>query len=647
MLSKNQGNNMFPVCNKKSLVLLTMILFFLPMVAKADCTSFPLNIFWGDGNSQLRSLASSELNFDIASDSKINLCKVTAATMQDVLASLQILHTGRTILSGNSDPDDIFFKQLAADEANPNLPSTLLGIVIDQTGGALGNTGKTMASLSGIPDMLMKGADIVGFFKTMSKLPQKTVVQTYVNYRTQGNNSAEAWTKTYNLFESNYSSLPSNTTAQAYISCGSNLLPAFDQSGNDAKLMAVSCFLDSLNPSTTDAFHKYAENVYQAYVTSINPTAIANLKVKIIAELRQMSDTTSTTPASTSTPTPSALTSNQKIGFWGTITNISQTIKNFGQGVVQTVINAVKKIIPIGGQKSNTTANIIGALQSPQNTQITKGETSTPTTTPTQPSKTIPAGKIITNWKMIAGDPNYGKPYDPNHTTGFIFNGEVQVRGWYEFESGDMGRGWLLRIADEDVKLLPLYDLQKKDGHFFNSLVYLNNASPELIQKLKNASKNNPILIDLKGYKVILETEGQPEVSQEPFTVPQPVQTNTAMPNPAPTANQQPHTCTPNWQCGNWSNCTGNGVGGGQQTRDCSDSNRCGITTDKPITTQSCICTPKWNCTGWGFCSDNCYTPPNSVDNCSHIGKQTRNCSDDNNCGITTDQPSETQSCAD
>ena len=86
-------------------------------------------------------------------------------------------------------------------------------------------------------------------------------------------------------------------------------------------------------------------------------------------------------------------------------------------------------------------------------------------------------------------------------------------------------------------------------------------------------------------------------------------------------------TCTPSWQCSSWSTCSG-----GTQTRTCTDSNNCGITTGKPATTQTCgtVCTESWTCGSWSACSD---------------GTQTRTCTDSNNCGTTDTQPSSSQTC--
>lgn len=42
-------------------------------------------------------------------------------------------------------------------------------------------------------------------------------------------------------------------------------------------------------------------------------------------------------------------------------------------------------------------------------------------------------------------------------------------------------------------------------------------------------------------------------------------------------------TCTPNWTCSGWNTCTN-----GMQTRECTDSNNCGITINQPTATQTC-----------------------------------------------------------
>ena len=102
--------------------------------------------------------------------------------------------------------------------------------------------------------------------------------------------------------------------------------------------------------------------------------------------------------------------------------------------------------------------------------------------------------------------------------------------------------------------------------------------------------------------------------------------------------------CTPNWQCSNWSACTGL-----QQTRTCTDLNNCNTTNGKPLLTQisplcspvitptptptptpNPACTPNWQCGGFGNCVN---------------AQQSRTCTDANNCGTTINEPPLTQSC--
>lgn len=88
-------------------------------------------------------------------------------------------------------------------------------------------------------------------------------------------------------------------------------------------------------------------------------------------------------------------------------------------------------------------------------------------------------------------------------------------------------------------------------------------------------------------------------------------------------------SCTPDWQCSAWVNCSSEG----KQTRDCTDKNDCGVTTGEPDTAQLCTpaCTPSWICSGWSVCASN--------------GTQARICSDKNDCGVTTGEPPESQVC--
>jgi len=59
--------------------------------------------------------------------------------------------------------------------------------------------------------------------------------------------------------------------------------------------------------------------------------------------------------------------------------------------------------------------------------------------------------------------------------------------------------------------------------------------------------------------------------------------TESSITNPAPPQKDRLE-CTPNWECSEWSGCSTFGA----QTRTCTDKNTCGISTDKPSESQSC-----------------------------------------------------------
>ena len=90
---------------------------------------------------------------------------------------------------------------------------------------------------------------------------------------------------------------------------------------------------------------------------------------------------------------------------------------------------------------------------------------------------------------------------------------------------------------------------------------------------------------------------------------------------------EEPPTCTPNWQCDDWSECVDD-----IQTRTCTDLNNCGTNEGKPAESQACgeECTPNWQCDDWSECVDDV---------------QTRTCTDLNYCGTEEGKPAESQSC--
>lgn len=136
-----------------------------------------------------------------------------------------------------------------------------------------------------------------------------------------------------------------------------------------------------------------------------------------------------------------------------------------------------------------------------QQTTITQPvERTTQTITPiSQPTE------VTTNWKLISGSGN-----KDDACTNPIYEGNVSVKGWYEM-AGYLGKEWMLAIADADVNKLPAYFYNGDKTKNVNHFVKLKDATPELEQRLKNASKEKPEIIILRGYDTYCE--GAPNVS--------------------------------------------------------------------------------------------------------------------------------------
>ncbi|MBU1030826.1 MAG: hypothetical protein ABIC91_07095 [Nanoarchaeota archaeon] len=91
--------------------------------------------------------------------------------------------------------------------------------------------------------------------------------------------------------------------------------------------------------------------------------------------------------------------------------------------------------------------------------------------------------------------------------------------------------------------------------------------------------------------------------------------------------------CDPDWQCGDWSECTPNGT----KTKICEDLNHCDPYHFRHEIVKECIyvapptCTEDWNCSIWSPCS--------------YQETQTRTCIDLNACATSDDKPLEEQEC--
>jgi len=97
-----------------------------------------------------------------------------------------------------------------------------------------------------------------------------------------------------------------------------------------------------------------------------------------------------------------------------------------------------------------------------------------------------------------------------------------------------------------------------------------NPVAFNVIDVLTSDSSNN------QNEGTVLETPSTDEITESinPALTPLPETKLTSEPKPV---------CNPKWQCTEWSVCIGS-----EQTRSCIDKNDCGITTDKPVTSQLC-----------------------------------------------------------
>jgi hypothetical protein len=98
--------------------------------------------------------------------------------------------------------------------------------------------------------------------------------------------------------------------------------------------------------------------------------------------------------------------------------------------------------------------------------------------------------------------------------------------------------------------------------------------------------------------------------------------------------NYTPPTCTESWTYTAWSSCIS-----GQQSRTATDANDCGTTSNRLSLTQSCStgggtsCTPNWDCPDW------------STITCPESGTKTRSCTDLNSCNTLSSRPDTTRTC--
>jgi hypothetical protein len=99
----------------------------------------------------------------------------------------------------------------------------------------------------------------------------------------------------------------------------------------------------------------------------------------------------------------------------------------------------------------------------------------------------------IKEWELKSGDPN-------DICSIPVFQGKSKVNAWYVYGKGYENKNeWLLKIADGYESKLPLLEKNRtrKDFHL---KVKLQDISDELENKLKKASQENPVEVEISAY---------------------------------------------------------------------------------------------------------------------------------------------------
>jgi len=93
-----------------------------------------------------------------------------------------------------------------------------------------------------------------------------------------------------------------------------------------------------------------------------------------------------------------------------------------------------------------------------------------------------------------------------------LFEGDVEIRGSYVLGviPGSTKKEWLFKIVAGDMSKLPPQTLEKGT---FDGLLFITDATPEIVEKLKKATEAKPFAITIKRF--YLDCGGVPVVSTE------------------------------------------------------------------------------------------------------------------------------------
>lgn len=105
---------------------------------------------------------------------------------------------------------------------------------------------------------------------------------------------------------------------------------------------------------------------------------------------------------------------------------------------------------------------------------------------------------VIGSWKLVS-------PLSFTSCTELSYEGREELRGWYEYVSDYIDSTWAFRVAEEDIRRLPLTE--------YGNAIKLTNVSDELEKKLKKSSEKDQMTIGIVSFLAYCEGIPRAEVS--------------------------------------------------------------------------------------------------------------------------------------
>ena len=101
--------------------------------------------------------------------------------------------------------------------------------------------------------------------------------------------------------------------------------------------------------------------------------------------------------------------------------------------------------------------------------------------------------KLQPGWKLVSGNPR-------QDCSRAVYEGEVAVRGWYEWDYIYVEKDWVFNIVSEDIG-----KITTDPGNRWYWSYRLADAPKDLEARLKKASREKPVAVTLKGLSFYCE----------------------------------------------------------------------------------------------------------------------------------------------